>query len=373
MKNNLPAVRFFGKPYWTSGYGNATTNMCLAFSKSNVLTRFEISGKNKGMKNSLNNHAGETSVDFYIHTPPFGKHISKNYKIGYFYWEANVLPKSWAKDIRNNLDEIWVPCELTRKACLKAGFKGPVEILHTPCDINIDYHNVQIPSPVTKELVLSEETFKFYSVFQWNERKGYRELLRAYYEEFSENDDVILILKVNPINIEKHGLSKIKFDILKAKRMVNKKHLPKIFLMMKHISREHLMGLHKLCDAFVLPHHGEGWGMPIHDAMLCGSKIITTKFGGITELLNDDNASIIKHKLGPVKRMDWNSWYGSYQMWANPSVTHLRALMRTVFENKNSDLYKLENAKKLAASLDVNSCALRIEQILSKNRFKRFL
>ena len=372
MSEDLPAVRFFGFPHSKSGYGNAVKNISLAFSRSKVLTQFNFEGSHPDFEKKLNKFNGATKVDFYIQPPPFNKHVSNNYKIGYFYWEANILPKFWAKDIRRNLDELWVPCDLTRNACLRGGFKGPVEILHTPCDIDLFYSKIEIPSPITDELVLSDNTFKFYSIFQWNERKGYRELLEAYYKEFSENDDVVLILKVNPINHRNHGLSRIKTDILKIKKMVNKRNLPKIFLITNHISKEHLFGLHRECDCFVLPHHGEGWGMPIHDAMLCGSNVITTKFGGITELLDNDNSNIIKHKLGSVKTMSWSTLYNSSQTWAYPSTSHLKVLMRDIFENKNKYLYKTENARTLAASLDISSCSSMIENILAKKRFKRF-
>ena len=369
----LPAVRFFGKPQGKSGYGNAVINIGLAFSRSKVSSRFDVKKEIKLFGEELDNFRGRPKIDFYLQPPPFSRHKSDNYKIGYFYWEADTLPKLWAKDIKKSVDELWVPCELTRSACSRSGFAGPIEILHTPCNTNIVFSNIAIPSPMTKDLVLSDNTFKFYSVFQWHERKGYNELLRAYCKEFDENDNVILILKVNPIRNTDHYISKIKSDILKIKRMANKKNLPKIYLITDHITRDSLLGLHKLCDAFVLPHHGEGWGMPIHDAMLCDSLIVTTKFGGITELLNDDNAFIINHKIRPVRQMSWSPWYHSYQKWAYPEVAHLRVLMRDVYKNKEKYLCKTKKAKSLAVSLNIGSCSLRIEEILSKKRFKRFL
>jgi glycosyltransferase involved in cell wall biosynthesis len=373
INDRLPAIRFFGRPQMKSGYGNAVVNMCLALSRSKTPVRFEIEKGKKLFKEELNNFKGNPKIDLYLQTPPFDKHKTNNYKIGYFYWEADTLPKIWAKDIKKNINELWVPCELTRSACLKSGFRGPIEILHTPCNIDVVFSKVEIPAPMTKDFVLSDDTFKFYSVFQWHERKGYNELLRAYYKEFDENDNVVLILKVNPIKNTSNNILKIKSDILKIKRMANKKALPKVYLITDYINRDALIGLHRLCDAFVLPHHGEGWGMPIHDAMLCDSQIITTKFGGITELLNDDNAFIINHDIRPVKSMRWNPWYHSYQKWAYPKIAHLRVLMRDVFENKKEYLYKTQKAKALAKSLDISSCSLRIEEILSKKRFKRFL
>jgi hypothetical protein len=106
MKNGLPAVRFFGKPYSKSGYGNAVMNISLAFSRSKVSTQFNFKDDCSAFEKKLKRFKGRTKVDFYLHPPPFGKHASNNYKIGYFYWEASILPNAWAKDVRRNLDEL---------------------------------------------------------------------------------------------------------------------------------------------------------------------------------------------------------------------------------------------------------------------------
>ncbi len=74
--------------------------------------------------------------------------------------------------------------------------------------------------------------------------------------------------------------------------------------------------------------------MPIHDAMMHNSLIITTPYGGITEHLNDSNAFLIKYKMVEVKPMNWNSYYQVNQKWADPDVGHLKNLMREAYNNK---------------------------------------
>jgi len=376
MERKLPAIRFFGCPQDHTGYGNATINMCKSLSRANIDVKFDLSrGKESLLEGSLKEYDGPCKIDLYMHTPPFKTHRSRNYKIGYFYWEADTLPKLWGKDIKSSLSELWVPCELTKAACLKAGFKGPIEVLPTPCLLGEDYSEIQVPSVHNNDLVLSDDVFKFYSVFQWNERKGYRTLLRAYYNAFDNNDNVVLILKVNPIKSKGHGISKVRSDIKKIARSTQRRleSLPKVFLSTDFLSRERLLGLHRLCDAFVLPHHGEGWGMPIHDAMMHNSYVISTKFGGITEYLSDENSFVVNHKIGPVKPMDWNPWYGNYQKWAYPSCADLTSIMTALYNNKDRYTDKLDNAHMFAKTLSVDSCAKQIEGILSKRRFKRYL
>lgn len=373
MAHKHPSIRVFGNPQLYTGYGNATLNLGLALSESSVRTRFEFWGPNKDCVKGFDNFGGTPKIDLYIQTPPFSRHKSNNYKIGYFYWEADTLPKVWAKDIRSSINELWVPCNLTANACRKAGFSGPIEILPTPGRISAASDDVQFPSELSPDFALSENIFKFYSIFQWNERKGYSQLLRGYFEEFSSKDNVVLILKVNPIKHRGHGLEKIKADIIRAKASVKKSSgdLPKIFVITNNLSHSTIGGIHKACDAFVLPHRGEGWGMPIHDAIMHGNHVIVTKFGGITEYLSDENSFIIDHETKYVKPMDWNPWYESHQKWAYPRTYSLRKNMRTLYEDKDKFSDKLENLGKLNSKFSIDACSSNIETLLSKSRFLR--
>ena len=369
MSCKYPKIRFSGKPQGSGGYSHATRYIAKAFSESNVPVLFR---SNASFFKGMSTHSGLCDIDFYIHTPPFSRHKGESYRIGYFFWEADRLPSRWERDICLSLDEIWVPCNLTKKACRKAGFRGPIEVVHTPRPIELNMEPIAVPLKGSKERVVGKDTFIFYSIFQWNERKGYRKLFRAYYEEFSEKDDVLLAVKTNPIKHRGHGLPKIKSDLLFLKRYCKNRRSPPVFLSTKDLSDEHIAGLHDFGDCFVLPHHGEGWGMPIHDAMMHNSLIITTPYGGITEHLNNSNAFLIKHKMVAVKPMDWNPYYQSNQRWADADIGHLKRLMRDAYNGNKKEISKLTTrAKKVAESMDIEAFSKRIEDIFSQKRFRR--
>lgn len=375
MTTEYPKVRFSGRPTNTSGYGRATSNFCIAFSDSNIDTNFGDLEKLPGGI-SLSSYNGNCDIDFAIRMPRFKQRSAIcGYRIGYFYWETDSIPLSWADDIRKNIDELWVPCNLVREACIKAGFRGPIEIVPTPLGLNLDASPVGIQSHASPDKILSNDTFKFYSIFQWNQRKGYETLLASYFEEFSRNENVVLILKVNPIDHKFHGLDRIKRDILKAKRLTKRRAatLPRIFLCTDHLDNSHINGLHRECDVFVLPHRGEGWGMPIHNAMMNESLVITTKYGGITEFLDEETALIIDHNIAPAKKMSWTNLYSDTQRCAYPSGKHLRKLMRLSFSSKGAFSDKVARAKDLAEEFSIKNCADTIESIFSQKRFQRFI
>jgi len=199
-------------------------------------------------------------------------------------------------------------------------------------------------------------------------------LLRAYYEEFSAKDNALLVVKTNPIKHRDHGLSKIKNDLIFLKKYCKNRRSPPVFVTTSTLSDKHIAGLHDFGDCFVLPHHGEGWGMPIHDAMMHNSLIITTPYGGVTEHLNDSNAFLIKYKMVEVKPMNWNSYYQANQRWADPDVNHLKSLMRAAYNNKPEERSVLTaRAKRVAEGMDIKAFSKSIENIFSQKRFLKVL
>ncbi len=110
--------------------------------------------------------------------------------------------------------------------------------------------------------------------------------------------------------------------------------------------------------------------MPIHDAILAGRNVITTKFGGVTEHLDDNSAHLIDHKIGPVSGMEWSGLYGSYQKWAYPSVRSLSQQMRKVYLNSNEYEDKIKNAYKISDKMCTDAVTRIINKELSTKRGK---
>ena len=364
-------VRMFGPLGASSGYGNAAKGFAEAFSQSDIPTKFQF-GKEaeityQEFMDSLRKYNGDTNVDFYLHGPPWSKHKSQAYKIGYFYWEADRLPINWERMI-NQVDELWVPCGLVETACRRAKFRGPIKVVPTPGRAWEHDQRIVIPSDFSDNFVVSEDVFKFYSIFQWHERKGYKELLKAYFTTFTERDKVLLILKVNPLNVGQYTKPNIKRDILDIKRRLNQKYYPKLFLSSDILDPIYLQALHNTGDCYVAAHRGEGWGVPIHDAMMAQNHLIVTRFGGITEHLDSNSAHIIEHKIGPVSGMDWSPLYGDYQNWAYPSIRSISQNMQEVFKNPKRHSDKALRAKEIADQMSVQAVAKIISKELSNLR-----
>ena len=319
---------------YSSGYGIAGTNI-----KNIIRSRYQIipgiaSGK----------------INVFVKTPPLKIDMSK-YNIGYFYWETIDFPDSWIPYILK-LDEFWSPCNLVTDNLKKIGFRGKIVTIPTPIK--------EVASDKIFGLGSSSEgfyskKFMFYSIFDWNYRKGWDVLFEAYFSEFSTENVGLFVKTVSNSSAHKY---KIINKIKSIKKSVPGPK-PSAFISTDNLKYEEIMSVHKNLDCFVLPHRGEGWGVPIHEAISMYSPVITTKFGGITDYLNENNAYIVDHSIVKVKNMGsrWGDIYEN-KVWAEPSVESLKKNMRLAFEDEN-----LFHRKKLLSRHTYNS--LTYEKISS--------
>jgi len=98
----------------------------------------------------------------------------------------------------------------------------------------------------------------FLSVFKWEERKAYKELIQAFSTAFPPDVNVTLFLRTSPPGDNLAGV---------VKGLLDGKADPRIRLLPRqqdHRYQQMLMG----ADAFVLATHGEGWGRPLMEGML---------------------------------------------------------------------------------------------------------
>lgn len=112
-----------------------------------------------------------------------------------------------------------------------------------------------------------------------------------------------------------------------------RKNSAKIIFAENQILKQYELGvLYKSADCFVLPTRGEGWGMPILEAMACGLPVIATNWSSQRDFMNESNAlplDVEKLVLAEAKC----PYYKGFK-WAQPSYEHLRERMRWVFENQ---------------------------------------
>jgi GT2 family glycosyltransferase len=245
----------------------------------------------------------------------------KSFKIGFTMLEVDGIPSSWVR-CANKMDEIWTPSTFNEATFRRSGVERPIHVM--PLGVNPAYFNPGIKGfPI-------RGPFTFLSLFEWGERKAPKLLLKAFNDEFGANEDAVLICKtfnsdamINiPNQVKSYGLREDGGRI--------------IFSINEVVPGYQIGSIYRSVDCFVLPSRGEGWGLPIMEAMACGLPVIATNWSGPADFISKDTAYPLD--VERAKPAEGECPYYKGFNWAEPSYEHLRSLMRHVYENRDEAL-----------------------------------
>ena len=268
-------------------------------------------------------------------------------RIGWTMLEVTGLPRDWV-DGCNSMDEIWVPASFNVETFRNSGVRVPIRVM--PLGVDVDYFHPGIKG------FRPSERFTFLSVFEWGERKAPEVLLRAFAEEFKESEDVMLLLSV----FNRDPAIDVEREIAK----LGLPDCPPIAVMVNPEFADYQMGsLYRSADCFVLPTRGEGFGMPVLEAMASGLPTIATNWSGPADFLHEGVGYPLQTR-GLVAAEARCPYYTGFD-WADPDTDHLRHQMRHVFEHQDE-----ARARGLAAADEVQArhtwehAAARVKQRL---------
>jgi len=260
---------------------------------------------------------------------PFFIKNSGIYKIGHCEFEATEAPEVWVRYC-NMMDELWVPTNWDREKFRKAGVNVPIHVIYQ--GIDPDYFHPDYAPMVTD----AKENFKFLVNAAWFPRKNLRNLIVAFQGEFKKHEDVCLIVKTIDLGLNKGIKNELK-DIPSNPESAN------VYVKEEELPDYQLPSLYTAADCFVLPTRGEGWGLPLFEALACGVPVITTGYGAPNETLRDS-----KGKPFPgVHFVDYRETiatdpyvYMEGKKWAEPNMVEFTKKMRYLFEHRREEKTK---------------------------------
>ncbi len=277
--------------------------------------------------NSICEYHGDLSMPqvIWAQAPYFNKNSGK-YKIGHCEFEGDWLPSDWVESC-NLMDEIWCPTNWDREKFRKAGVNVPIYVFAQGIDKNYFHPDM---APMRFE---APEKFKFLCSAAWDPRKNLPGLIKAFKSEFTKDEDVCLVIKTANLGLTKSIQNEIN-EIKYAKDSAQ------VYVKEEILNQEAIGCLYTASDCFVLPTHGEGWGLPIFEALACGLPVITTGWGAPNEVLRDDKGEALPgvHFLRYQKTItDTPYVYLQGNHWAEPSIPHLMETMRAVYANAEAE------------------------------------
>lgn len=326
-------------PVGASGYGRFTRFLVPAISKFghnvNVLPIYseEIRIADPEIKEHINFidenilHT-DASIRLSIANPSDVVGFGGKNRVLYSMLEVDKIPPFWAKAL-NTVDRVWVPSKWMKKVYKDSGVTTSIDV--TPGGVDNGIFN-PYRQPISE--LINNEKFRFLFVGKWEPRKGPDTAIRAFSEEFSEDENVEMIILASSIKMFNPQFN-IFQKVLSLKLPSDR---PELKIMDNMIRDYRDMGrLYASADCLVNPTKGEGWNLPLIEAMATGLPCITTNHSAHTEYITKDNVIMLNDfelkKMADPEQMSLG--FLQFGRWAEPSLKELKEKMRWVFENQD--------------------------------------
>ena len=243
-------VSFTGAPEYMDrnvGYGEASWHIFEEFKK-------------QGIEPVIGDPASKISIAFI--QPNFYKFGKHQYKIGYTPWESTWVPDNWKKNLANGIDEMWT----TSEWCAEV-FKQ-----YTDKPVFVYEHGIEDDWIPKKRKLDPSRPFRFLHIGEPYYRKDAQSVVDAFIKTFGDNPNYELILKCSKMNTTRV------FDPVTGKVQGSPgAFYPNIKTIESLLTNEQMNGLYDLCDAFIYPSWGEGFGFNPLQAMAKGIPTICTE------------------------------------------------------------------------------------------------
>jgi glycosyltransferase involved in cell wall biosynthesis len=373
------ALKYCGPVFDASGYAQFARGFVTALHRLAVPVCLEAVsydasrpdlGTDRALLSTLQGRAADYGVKIVNVNPESFRELSEpdRVNIGFTMFETTRIPSHWVRAC-NAMDGILVPCSWNREVFERSGVEVPVRV----AAVGIDPPAAEsrplpesVASIACRQLIESPPApaapaerglrgapgrraaqrwqsasladcrgaLRFYSIFQWTERKNGAGLLRAYLSEFRRHDRVCLILKTHGRDYGAQQQAAVAEEVAAVRDSMRLSDHAPVLLVGDLLSQDEIHALHRFGDCFVLPHRAEGVGLPHLEAMAHGKPVIATGFSGNLEFMSPANSLLLPYQLRPVTNMGPSPAYEGHMMWAEPDLAALRRALRRVYADR---------------------------------------
>jgi glycosyltransferase involved in cell wall biosynthesis len=289
-----------------------------------------------------------------------GLWIEKTYVV-----DKIIVPSNHSKNVFETTS--WDGLDQRTNQKFKLTCAKPVEVVNFP---------VKSIEPEEIDLELASK-FNFLCVAQWGPRKNLEKTVQWFVEEFKNNPDVGLVLKVQ---LAKNCLIDRRHTANRLNSLLS--HYPerkcKVYLLHGAMTEGEMTSLylHPKIKAVASTTHGEGFGLPLFEAAYNGVPVIAPNWSGHKDFLygpvRDKKTKKVKQKALFAKvdytleniapEAVWENVLIPESQWAEPKQASFKSCLSKVYEDYGT--YKAM-AKKLKKHLE--------EELSSKNQYARFV
>ena len=218
--------------------------------------------------------------------PPFVSDMKGEFRgLACYAWEESGFPTEFVREINSSLNLVTVTSQFVAKILRDNGVHTPIRVVGDGVDqiTRLDrIHNDANSTLLSSKFNIQDE-FCFLHVSSGHGRKGVDVLLKAWAQAFNRADKVVLVIKTNPNPHQEIGL-KIA-ELSKSSPMH-----ARIVLIDEELTERATYELFHRADVIVCPTRGEGFGLPMAEALAIGKPVITTAYGGQTDFCTPQNS-----------------------------------------------------------------------------------
>lgn len=274
------------------------------------------------LKDSYRTILEQTDVHIRQQWPPLFDNMEGAHFVMFQPWEFGTIPVEWVKPINEYVDEVWVNSEYTKQGYVRSGIPSD-NVFVFPLGHDPNVYRTFGPKLGLK----TTKKFKFLFVGGTIFRKGIDILLDSYTKAFSAEDDVCLVIKDHGGN--SHYQGQTNGELIESIRQQSD--APEILYLSQDMTPYELASLYRSCNCLVHPYRGEGFGLPILEAMACGLAPVIPNIGPAVEFTTPE----VSYRVSAVTHQHADSVLNTVTAPEMISVdaSNLAKTLRTIFLN----------------------------------------
>lgn len=262
---------------------------------------------------------------------PYARHL-----IGYTMWETSTLPPHF-REAMSQTTAVWVPTEMQRRLLWANGVNRQIEVV----PLGVDVNHFRYREPVERD------EFVVLALGALSTRKGPAEIVRAFEIASDGDPNWRLILKSHMVALP---------------RLTD----PRITVLNGVAAQSAIRDLYYQSDAYLSMSRGEGFNLPLVEAMACGLECVYPAHTSMTELADETVAYPIYGAVEePVPIMD--GYPAGCGTWLRPDVDEAARRLREAHENVKARRRKGKLASRhVLSTLTIDHTVYRVARLIEQ-------
>jgi glycosyltransferase involved in cell wall biosynthesis len=286
-------------------------------------------------------------VRIQFETPEFFKPQEGVFNIGFTQWETTRIPDTdlkgeprlnWVKQM-NKMNAMWTSCHMAKKAFVDSGVTVPVDVVQGPIDT--DFYRPRLPELDIRDIVIDREGNVIprekrvpvvAMIAQWTMRKNIEAFLITMLSMFNAGEVIVLLKTYGSSMEDPDQVAMVRERVGALVKLVGNPTPPQVSLITHKMTDAEIAALYSSIDIYVNTSRGEGFCMPLTQAMASECFPISCAFSAPADYIrgrlregyidcergrNSPNGLSVGYTLAPAVGMSYTPWYRHTQMWGD--------------------------------------------------------